>query len=54
MTWYLCCPELGRAARGEQAMIEGVKVVPLLRSPDERGTIMHMMKRTDPHFIEFG
>ena len=24
------------------------------RIPDERGTIMHMLKRTDPHFIEFG
>ncbi len=35
-------------------MIEGVKVVPLRRIPDERGTVMHMMKRTDPHFIEFG
>jgi dTDP-4-dehydrorhamnose 3,5-epimerase len=35
-------------------MIEGVKVVPLKRIPDERGTVMHMMKRTDPHFIEFG
>jgi dTDP-4-dehydrorhamnose 3,5-epimerase len=34
--------------------IEGVKVVPLRRIPDERGTVMHMLKRTDPHFIEFG
>jgi len=31
-------------------MIEGVKVVPLKRIPDERGTILHMLKRTDPHF----
>ena len=22
--------------------------------PDERGTVMHMLRRTDPHFIEFG
>ncbi|HLQ32139.1 MAG TPA: dTDP-4-dehydrorhamnose 3,5-epimerase family protein [Chloroflexota bacterium] len=35
-------------------MIEGAQVVPLERIPDERGTIMHMLKRTDPHFKEFG
>ncbi len=35
-------------------MIDGVKVVPLRRIVDERGKIMHMLKRTDPHFIEFG
>ncbi|MBI2932231.1 MAG: dTDP-4-dehydrorhamnose 3,5-epimerase family protein [Planctomycetes bacterium] len=35
-------------------MIDGVKVVPLRRVPDERGTIFHMLKRTDPHFKEFG
>jgi dTDP-4-dehydrorhamnose 3,5-epimerase len=35
-------------------MIEGVKVVPLARIPDERGTVFHMLRRTDPHFLEFG
>lgn len=35
-------------------MIDGVRIVPLARIPDERGTVMHMLKRTDPHFIEFG
>lgn len=35
-------------------MIEGVNVVPLTRIPDERGTVMHMLKRSDPHFLEFG
>jgi dTDP-4-dehydrorhamnose 3,5-epimerase len=35
-------------------VIEGVKVVPLRQIPDERGTVMHMLKRTDPHFIQFG
>ena len=35
-------------------MIEGVKVVPLKRIPDERGTIHHMLKATDPHFAGFG
>jgi dTDP-4-dehydrorhamnose 3,5-epimerase len=34
--------------------IEGLQVIPLRRIPDERGTIMHMLRRTDPHFIEFG
>jgi dTDP-4-dehydrorhamnose 3,5-epimerase len=34
--------------------IDGVKVVPLRQIVDERGKIMHMLKRTDPHFIEFG
>ena len=35
-------------------MIDGVLVIPLKRIPDERGTVFHMLKRTDPHFIEFG
>jgi dTDP-4-dehydrorhamnose 3,5-epimerase len=35
-------------------MIDGVRVVPLRRIVDERGEIMHMLKRTDEHFIEFG
>jgi dTDP-4-dehydrorhamnose 3,5-epimerase len=34
--------------------IHGVQVVPLGRIPDERGTIFHMLRRTDAHFIEFG
>lgn len=35
-------------------MIDGVKVVPLKQIVDERGKIMHMLKATDEHFIEFG
>ena len=35
-------------------MIEGVKVIPLRRIPDERGTILHMLRSTDPHFQQFG
>jgi dTDP-4-dehydrorhamnose 3,5-epimerase len=35
-------------------VIEGVKVIPLRRIPDERGTIFHMLRATDPHFKEFG
>jgi dTDP-4-dehydrorhamnose 3,5-epimerase len=34
--------------------IEGVQVIPLRRIPDERGTILHMLRADDPHFIEFG
>jgi len=35
-------------------VIDGVKIVPLRRIVDERGMVMHMLKRTDPHFLEFG
>lgn len=35
-------------------MIDGVKVVGLRQIVDERGKIMHMLKRTDPHFVAFG
>ena len=34
--------------------IEGVIVTPLRKIPDERGTIMHMLRRDDPHFQAFG
>ena len=34
--------------------IHDVLVVPLRRIPDERGTIFHMLRRTDEHFREFG
>ena len=39
--------------QGER-MIEGAAIVPLHRIPDERGTIMHMLRRDEEHFIEFG
>ncbi|MBT9130999.1 MAG: hypothetical protein DDT42_01307 [candidate division WS2 bacterium] len=35
-------------------MIEGVKAIPLKRIPDERGTIYHMLRKDEPHFIQFG
>ena len=35
-------------------MIHGVKVIPLKQIVDERGKVMHMLKATDPHFIQFG
>ncbi len=39
---------------GGDRIIEDVKIIPLRRIPDGRGTIYHMLKRTDPHFIQFG
>jgi dTDP-4-dehydrorhamnose 3,5-epimerase len=35
-------------------MIEGVAVHPLRRIPDERGTVMHMLRADAPHFDRFG
>ncbi len=36
------------------SVIAGMHVVPLRRIPDERGTVMHMVKATDPFFDRFG
>lgn len=35
-------------------MIEGVHVRPLRQIPDERGKVMHMLRRDDPWFQGFG
>lgn len=35
-------------------MIEGILIHPLRQLSDERGKIMHMLRRDDPHFEEFG
>ncbi len=35
-------------------MIQGVSAVRLRQIPDERGTVMHMLKASDPHFAGFG
>jgi dTDP-4-dehydrorhamnose 3,5-epimerase len=35
-------------------VIEGVQIVALRRIPDERGTILHMLRATDAHFLQFG
>lgn len=40
-------------ARG-MGTIDGVKVIPLRQIADERGKIMHMLKATDSHFVQFG
>jgi dTDP-4-dehydrorhamnose 3,5-epimerase len=34
--------------------IDGLLRIPLRRIPDERGTIMHMLRADDPHFLQFG
>jgi len=39
---------------GPDITIAGVRIVPLRRIPDERGTIFHMLRRDEPHFLEFG
>jgi len=35
-------------------MIEGVRITSLRQIPDERGTIMHMLRCDDPEFERFG
>ena len=35
-------------------MIEGVRIHPLRRIPDDRGAILHMLRCDDPHFERFG
>jgi len=35
-------------------LIKGVKIIKLKQIKDERGKIMHMLKRTDKHFLKFG
>ncbi len=35
-------------------MIDGIQIHPLRRIPDERGTILHMLKASDEHFQSFG
>ena len=35
-------------------MIDGVEIHPLRKIPDERGSVMHMLRETDPWFTRFG
>jgi dTDP-4-dehydrorhamnose 3,5-epimerase len=35
-------------------MINGVKIIQLKQIVDERGKVMHMLKKTDEHFEDFG
>jgi dTDP-4-dehydrorhamnose 3,5-epimerase len=39
---------------GDIKQIHDVEIVPLKRFPDERGTVMHIMKATDDQFKGFG
>lgn len=41
-------------ANSGASSIDGVFVVPLKRIPDERGTVLHMLRADDPHFKGFG
>ena len=34
--------------------INGVKIIKLKKIPDERGTILHMLRASDKHFKQFG
>ena len=44
----------GIKINGGNKIIEGIEIIPLRRIPDERGTIYHMLKCSDPHFRQFG
>lgn len=35
-------------------MIDGVTITPLKQIADERGKVMHMLRRDAPHFVAFG
>ena len=41
-------------AKKTSGKIHDVKIIPLRQIADERGKIMHMLKSTDPHFLQFG
>lgn len=45
---------LSARGSGASTLIDGVQIIPLRRIPDERGTILHMLKSTDSHFSQFG
>lgn len=46
-------PDGVHLVRGDR-LPEGVAVHPLRRIPDERGTIFHMLRSSDAHFMQFG
>ena len=35
-------------------MIKDLIITPLRKIPDERGSIMHMLRSDAPHFVKFG
>jgi dTDP-4-dehydrorhamnose 3,5-epimerase len=42
-----------RLLKGDRLPV-GFELKPLRRIPDERGTVFHMLRATDPHFRAFG
>jgi dTDP-4-dehydrorhamnose 3,5-epimerase len=53
MTARVSLPAGMKLVKGDSPIV-GVNLLPLRVIPDERGAVMHMMRRTDPHFTEFG
>jgi len=47
-------PMLKSSVEAVRGPIDGLRCVPLRRIPDERGTIYHMLKASDPQFSKFG
>src|SRR3989338_5468983 len=43
-----------KAAVAPTGSIDGVQIIPLKRIQDERGMVMHMLRRDDAHFTQFG
>lgn len=37
-----------------ETRIDGLRIIPLRKIPDDRGTIYHMLRSTDEHFDKFG
>lgn len=48
------CPICRSRPSAGRRSFDGVRVTPLRRIPDERGTIYHMLRYTDPHFHGLG
>jgi dTDP-4-dehydrorhamnose 3,5-epimerase len=45
---------MSSVAATRTGLIDGVRVAPRCQLTDERGAILHMLRRDDPEFIEFG
>ena len=37
-----------------EGMIEGLKIIPLTQHCDDRGRVMEILRKDDPHFAGFG
>jgi len=47
-------PEAVPVTHPGESAIAGVRIMPLRKIPDERGTVQHMLRSDDPHFERFG